>query len=112
MSAKAHPDNGTTTHYASLQRIVAFGEAFFDANMYWAKTNDPIFGPGSYGHITRLVPEHLFMKKKQYNDIQDGGWQKSLLFNAFKQPVDDFAPRGSLDKCGKEFFERMPKLFQ
>eukprot|EP00956_Cyclotella_meneghiniana_P018774 scaffold31604_cov39-Cyclotella_meneghiniana.AAC.6 len=33
MSAKAHPNDDTPTHYASLQWIVAFGEAFFDANM-------------------------------------------------------------------------------
>eukprot|EP00956_Cyclotella_meneghiniana_P030052 scaffold74749_cov35-Cyclotella_meneghiniana.AAC.6 len=92
MSAKAHPDDETPTHYASLQWIVAFGEAFFDDNMDWAKTNDPIFGPGSYGHITRLVPEHLFMMKKH-------------------RAVDGVAPRGDLDKCGKEFFQRMPELF-
>eukprot|EP00956_Cyclotella_meneghiniana_P031906 scaffold85518_cov22-Cyclotella_meneghiniana.AAC.3 len=38
MSAKAHPDDETPTHYASLQWIFAFGESFFDANMNWAKT--------------------------------------------------------------------------
>eukprot|EP00956_Cyclotella_meneghiniana_P016988 scaffold27384_cov36-Cyclotella_meneghiniana.AAC.11 len=111
MSAKAHPDDDTPTHYASLQWIVAFGEAFFDDNMDWAKTNDPIFGPGSYGHITRLVPEHLFMMKKQYDALRDGGWKNNPLFNGFSRAVDGVAPRGDLDKCGKEFFERMPELF-
>ena len=65
MSTKAHPDDNTTTHYILLQWIDAFvGEAFFYANMDWAKTNDPFFGPGSYGHITCLAPKHLFMVKK------------------------------------------------
>eukprot|EP00956_Cyclotella_meneghiniana_P017275 scaffold27981_cov37-Cyclotella_meneghiniana.AAC.6 len=106
MSAKAHPDDDTPTHYASLQWIVAFGEAFFDANMDWAKTNDLIFGPGSYGHITRLVPEHLFMMKKQFDGLRDGGWKSNSLFNGFSRAVDGIAPRGDLNKCGFEFMER------
>jgi hypothetical protein len=60
MSSRADPDQYLPTHYTSLRWIVAFGEYMFDGNMEWAKKNDPVFGPGSYGHISCLVPEASF----------------------------------------------------
>jgi hypothetical protein len=65
ISKEADPSHDSTTHYTSLKWIVAFGDAFFDANMEWVKRHDPVFGARSYGHISRLVPEHLFVMHKQ-----------------------------------------------
>jgi hypothetical protein len=61
MSANAEPSQASPTHYTSLKWLVAFGDAFFDANMEWVKRHDPLFGAGS-----RLVPEHLFAMHKQF----------------------------------------------
>jgi hypothetical protein len=61
------------THYTSLEWIVAFGEYMFDGNMELAKKNDPVFGPGSYGHIYHLVPEHLFVMEKQLETLRNDG---------------------------------------
>eukprot|EP00956_Cyclotella_meneghiniana_P018773 scaffold31604_cov39-Cyclotella_meneghiniana.AAC.5 len=49
--------------------------------------------------------------KKQFGGLRDGGWQNNPLFNGFKRAVDGIASRGDLDKCGREFMQRMPKLF-
>ena len=38
-----------------------------------AKKNDPVFGPGSYGHIYHLVPEHLFVMEKQLETLRNDG---------------------------------------
>jgi hypothetical protein len=61
MSSKATSSQKSPTHYISLKWIVAFGEYMFDALFEWSKRHDPCFGPESYGHISRLVPEHLFI---------------------------------------------------
>jgi hypothetical protein len=84
MSSRADPDQHLPTHYTSLRWIVAFGEYMFDGNMEWAKKNDPIFGPGSYGHISRLVPEHLFVMEKQLEALGNNRWKNILLFNGYK----------------------------
>lgn len=66
MSSKATKKQDTPTHYAHLQWLVGFGDAIFDANMEWAKQNDPVFGSGSYGQISRLIPEHLYVMETQF----------------------------------------------
>jgi hypothetical protein len=111
MSSKADPKQQTPTHYASLQWIVGFGGAMFDGNMEWAKRNDPVFGDGSYGHIARLLPEHIYVMERQLNDIKDGGWRDMKEFEGFIESVDGINNMGKIEKCGKEFFERLPTLF-
>jgi hypothetical protein len=111
MSSKANPAQESPTHYTSLRWIVAFGDAFFDANMEWVKRQDPVFGAGSYGHISRLVPEHLFVMYKQMERLKDGGWKDVPEFAGFLKAVEGVEPAGHINKGGKEFFERLPDLF-
>jgi hypothetical protein len=111
MSSKADPNQKTPTHYVSLQWVVAFGENMFDGNMNWAKRNDPTFGVGSYGHICRLVPEHLFVMEEQLKQLKNGGWKEKPEFKDFIDSVDGISNQGTKEKCGKEFFERLPDLF-
>jgi hypothetical protein len=66
MNSKADPNQKMPMHYTSLRWLVAFGNSFFDGHMEWAKQHNPVFGAGSYGHISRLVPEHLFIMHKQF----------------------------------------------
>eukprot|EP00956_Cyclotella_meneghiniana_P010989 scaffold15408_cov41-Cyclotella_meneghiniana.AAC.7 len=111
MSAKAHATQDSPTHYASPKWVVAFGDSFFDAHMEWVKPHDPVFGAGSYGHISRLVPEHLFVMSKQFNGLKKGGWKSTLEFAGFVKAVDGIEPAGEINKGGKEFFDRLPDLF-
>lgn len=111
MSSKTHPDQETPTHYASLRWICAFGEAMFDGNMEWAKRNDPDFGAGSFSHIVRLVPEHLFVMKKQMDKLKNDAWKSKADFKGYLSVVDGVKKMDDLDKCGKEYFERLPDLF-
>ena len=83
MSAKAHATQDSPTHYASLKGVVAFGDSFFDAHMEWVKRHDPVFSADSYGHISRLVPEHLFVMSKQFNGLKKGGWKSTPEFAGF-----------------------------
>ncbi len=111
MSSKADPTQDSPTHYTSLRWIVAFGDAFFDANMEWVKRHDPVFGAGSYGHISRLVPEHLFIMHKQLESLKNGGWKTAPEFAGCMKAVNGVKPMGKVHKGGKEFFERLPTLF-
>jgi hypothetical protein len=81
MTSKADPEQDSPMHYTSLRWIVAFGDAFYDANMEWVKRHDPVFGPGSYRHISCLVPEHLFVMHKQLETLKmtAGSLYRSLL---------------------------------
>jgi hypothetical protein len=83
MASKADPNQKSPTHYTSLRWLVAFGDAFFDGNMEWLKRHDPVFGAGSYGHISRLVPEHLFVMYKQFEAMKDGGWKTMPQFAGY-----------------------------
>jgi hypothetical protein len=57
MSSKADPNQKSSTHYVALEWLVGFGDTLYYGNLAWAKRNDPEFGPGSFGQISRLVPE-------------------------------------------------------
>jgi hypothetical protein len=111
MSSKADPSQDSPTHYTSLKWIVAFGDAFFDANMEWVKRHDPVFGAGSYGHISWLVPEHLFVMHKQIESLKNDGWKSVPEFAGFNRAVEGVNCMGAVNKGGKEFFERLPNLF-
>jgi hypothetical protein len=82
MTSKADPtQDSPTPHYTSLKWFVAFGDSFFNANMEWVKRQDPVFRAGIYGHISRLVPEHLFVMHKQSEALKmmGGSPHRSLL---------------------------------
>eukprot|EP00956_Cyclotella_meneghiniana_P020348 scaffold35756_cov21-Cyclotella_meneghiniana.AAC.1 len=111
MSAKAKPSQASPTHFTSLKWVVAFGDAFFDAHMEWVKRHDPVFGAGSYGHISRLVPEHLFVMHKQFEALKNDGWRSTPEFAGFVKAVDGVESAGDVSKGGLEFFERLPNLF-
>jgi hypothetical protein len=75
MNLKADPNQESLIHYTSLQWIVAFGNSFFDAHMDWVKHSDPVFGAGSYGHISSIIPEHFFLMHKEFEQLKDDGWR-------------------------------------
>jgi hypothetical protein len=111
MSSKADPEQESPTHYTSLQWIVGFGDAMYDANLDWVKKNYPDFGAGSYGHITRLVPEHLYVMQKQIDSLKDDGWKSNPLFSGFIKAVEGVSEMGGVEKSGREFFNRLPGLY-
>lgn len=111
MSSKADENQDSPTHYTSLRWIVAFGDTFFDANMEWVKRHDPVFGPGSYGYISRFVPVQLFVMHKQLQHLKSDGWKSVPEFAGFVKAVNGVSPMGKIHKGGKEFFERLPNLF-
>ena len=112
MSSKATMRrHDTPTHYAHLQWIVGFGDAMFDANMEWAKRNDPVFGPGSYGQISRLIPEHLFVMEKQLQKIRNGGWKTLPEFGGYIEAMEGVPSKGPVENKGREYFEKLPSLF-
>jgi hypothetical protein len=79
--------------------------------MEWVKRNDPVFGPGSYGHISRLVPEHLFVMHKQFEKLKNGGWKTNRDYAGFLKAVEGVSEMGEVSKAGKEFFEKAPSVF-
>jgi hypothetical protein len=82
--------------------------------MEWAKRHDPAFGANSYGHITRLVPEHLFVMKTQMDILTANdytGWKTLPEFKGFIRALSGVSAMGDVSKGGFEFFEQMPKLF-
>jgi hypothetical protein len=83
----------------------------YDANLDWVKKNDPDFGPGSYGHITRLVLEHLYVMQKQINALKDDGWKSNPLFSGFIKAVEGVSEMGGVEKSGREFYHRLPGLY-
>jgi hypothetical protein len=111
MCTKANPGQASPTHYTSLKWVVAFGGAFFDANIEWVKRHDPIFGAGSCGHISLLVLEHLIVMHKQFEALKNDGWKKMPELNDFVRAVDGVAEMKNVNKGGKEFFECLPNLF-
>jgi hypothetical protein len=111
MNSKADPNQESPTHYTSLQWIVAFGDSFFDAHMDWVKRSDPVFGAGSYGHIPRLIPEHLFLMHKEFEQLKDDGWRSFSEFGGYLRAVDGVAEMGDVSKGGREYFDKMPPVF-
>jgi hypothetical protein len=114
MTARADPNQTSPTHYTSLRFIVGFGDYMFDNSMEWAKRHDPAFGANSYGHITRLVPEHLFVMKTQMDILTANdytGWKTLPEFKGFIRALSGVSAMGDVSKGGFEFFEQMPKLF-
>jgi hypothetical protein len=111
MSSRADPNQKSPTHYTALRWVVAFGDSFFDHHMEWVKRNDPVFGPGSYGHISRLVPEHLFVMHKQFEKLKNGSWKTNRNYAGFLKAVEGVSEMGEVSKAGKEFFEKAPTVF-
>jgi len=112
MSAKADKKQKTPSHYVSLLFFSAFCEDFFDPNMEWMKRNDPVFGAGSYGNISRLVPEHLYILFNQLGTMKNDGWKSIPAFKQFLTAVDELMPeKGEVRYGGKEFFVKLPKVF-
>jgi hypothetical protein len=79
--------------------------------MEWVKRHDPVFGAGSYGHISRLIPEHLFLMHKQFERLKDGGWKNDDSFSGFIDAVEGVSEMGEVGKAGKEFFQKLPTVF-
>jgi hypothetical protein len=111
MSSKSDPTQSSPTHYTSLRWLVAFGESFFDAHMEWAKRHDPVFGVGSHGHISRLVPEHLYLMHRQFEELKNDGWKTKPEFAGFLKAVDGVNEKGEISNVGKEYFQRLPSVF-
>eukprot|EP00956_Cyclotella_meneghiniana_P020292 scaffold35578_cov56-Cyclotella_meneghiniana.AAC.1 len=114
MNSQTATNQQTPTHYASLCWIVAFGDYMLDDHMDWVKMNDPSFGPGSYGNISRLVPTHLFLLQKQLDLLKQNdytGWRDVPEFADFATSEDGVLRRGEVNAGGREMFERLPVLF-
>jgi hypothetical protein len=108
MSTKSDPNQKTPTHYASLQWIVDFGEAMFNSNMEWAKRNDPVFGEGSYGHISRLMPEHIFVMERQLEEMKNGGRKEMKEFAGFIKSVNGISKMDKREKAAKNSLNGCP----
>jgi hypothetical protein len=82
----------------------------FYSHFEWAKHHDPVFG--SYGHISCLVPEHLFIMCKQLNAlIENDGWKPAPEFVGFlSKAFNGVNEMGEVSKVGKEYFQRLPKV--
>eukprot|EP00956_Cyclotella_meneghiniana_P010360 scaffold14347_cov50-Cyclotella_meneghiniana.AAC.1 len=112
MTAKAYKDQENPTHYVSLLFFNAFCETFFDRHMEWFKRNDPVFGEGSYGQISRLVPEHLHILFGQFRLMTtNNSWQILPQFKPFVEAVDGLRELGKDTKGGKEFYVRTTATF-
>jgi hypothetical protein len=84
MDARVSPNQKNPTHYVSLLFFHGFCEYFFDPHMEWFKRNDPVFGDGSYGQISHLVPEHLYIFFQQLDQLtHDDGWRTLPAFKTF-----------------------------
>jgi hypothetical protein len=72
-----------------------------------AKRNNPIFGNGSYGHIARLMPKHIYVMERQLSEIEmkDDGWKNMKEFAGFVDSVEGISKMGKIEKRSKEFFE-------
>jgi hypothetical protein len=79
--------------------------------MDWMKRNDPVFGAGSYGNITRLVPEHLHIFFKQFGQLKNDGWRDAHAFAKYIEALDLLPEKGEIRSVGKEFFLELPKKF-
>ena len=75
MMAQATEDQENPTHYVSLLCFSGFCGHFFDRHMDSFKRDDPVFGVGSYGQISQLVPKHLFIFFEQLDEMNDDGWK-------------------------------------
>jgi hypothetical protein len=111
MDVKADKKTKTPTHYVSLLWFNAFCDQFFDEHMDWMKRNDPIFGAGSYGNITRLVPKHLHIFFKQFGQLKNDGWRDAPAFAKYIEALDLLPEKGEIRSVGKEFFLELPKKF-
>jgi hypothetical protein len=84
----------------------------FDANMEWVKRHDLVIGASSYGHISWLLPEHLFVMHKQFEALKmNDGWKEVQEFDSFVRALDGVAEMGRANKGEKELFERLPNLY-
>ena len=112
MTTKATPDQKNPSHYISLLFFRGFCEYFFDPHMEWFKRNDPVFGDGSYGQISRLVPEHLYIFFDQFGQlIKDDGWKNIPSFKPFLDAVDELPELEKVKNGGREYFVKVPTIF-
>jgi hypothetical protein len=114
MSARADKNQDSPTHYTALQFLVGFSSFMYDGNLEWAKKNDPSFGVGSYSHICRLMPEHLYVMHIQMEVLIRNnytGWQEIPELNGYVRALCGVNPAGDVEKGGIEMFDQLPKLF-
>eukprot|EP00956_Cyclotella_meneghiniana_P013076 scaffold18726_cov48-Cyclotella_meneghiniana.AAC.2 len=114
MNSRSDPQQKTPTHYASLLWIVGFADYMLYDHMEWVKMNDPRFGPGSYGNISRLVPTHLYLHKEQLDVLKKNnytGWREVPQFAEYARAMDGVLEQGEVGAGGKEMFKRLPELF-
>ncbi|KAL7515668.1 hypothetical protein ACHAXN_013193 [Cyclotella atomus] len=64
--------------------------------MDWFKRDDPVFGAGSYGQISRLVPEHIFIFFEQLDEMNDDGWKNIAAFKPFLSAVESMPEMGAI----------------
>jgi hypothetical protein len=79
--------------------------------MEWAKMHDPVFGAGSYGHISCLVPAHLYVMHTHFDKLKNNGWKTLPEFAGFVKSVEGIPEMGKISNIGKEFFHRLPTVF-
>jgi hypothetical protein len=112
MTAKAYTTQENPTHYISLLFFTAFCDHFFDRHMDWLKRNDPVFGDGSYGQISRIVFEHLHIMLEELKAMKDNnGWKGIAAFKPFVDAVDGLRDLGKGTNGGKEFYETASTTF-
>eukprot|EP00956_Cyclotella_meneghiniana_P030608 scaffold77601_cov18-Cyclotella_meneghiniana.AAC.1 len=65
----------------------------------------PLFGEGSYGQISRLVPEHLHIMQTQFQLMTtNDAWQLIPKFQPFIKAFEGLRELGKETKVGKEFY--------
>eukprot|EP00956_Cyclotella_meneghiniana_P017424 scaffold28348_cov21-Cyclotella_meneghiniana.AAC.2 len=112
MTAKAYPEQENPTHYVSLLFFRAFCKTFFDPHMEWFKRNDPVFGEGSYGQVSRLVPEHMHIMLERFRVLTtNDAWTLHPSFKPFVIAVNGLRELGKDTKGGKEFYETTTATF-
>lgn len=111
MNARVNTEQKNPTHYVSLLWFNGFCGHFFDRHMEWFKRDDPVFGEGSYGQISRLVPEHLFIFFKELKAMMGNGWKAFPEFKPFLDAVETVPEMGRVKEGGKEFFVKVPSIF-
>ena len=98
------------TFYTMLLFHRAFCEYAFNDNFSFLLRNDPFFGAGTFGQLSRFMPERVYVIYKQLSELEDGGWKTKPEFAKYLQALDGI-PESSNSCADKEFFDKLPIKF-
>jgi hypothetical protein len=101
------------TFYTMLLFFQAFCKYAFNHHFAFMKCNNPYFGSGMYGQLASVMPERIYLMKREVSTLQGedcNGWKGINLFAPYLKALSN-VPKKSNHSADWSFFEKLPIKF-